>query len=398
MDDSQGKAGHVTPTLVGGATSQPTVVEKRHQPDQLGGLRRFALAITVFTLLGHFWLGFEQSYAQPLASVAAAYVTQLLLDALESWAQHRRPRFTTGFGALVNGLLSAHISGLACAMLLYANDRIWVVCFASAVAIASKTLFRVPVGSAQGAWPLVLLQFLLFLLLLQAGEATSQWIPVAPQWVLAFRLGVLALVMVLVTLVRPRMPTRHYLNPSNFGIAVTLLLFPSVGIAGPYQFTENLGSTGDWVLPLVIICTGSFLNTWYTRRIPLILAWVGAFALQAIVSSLILWFATGYCPMAARLSAMTGVAFIVFTFYMVTDPATTPERTGPQVAFGVSVALVYSMFLMTHIVFGLFVALAIVCVARGLLMYLLACLRGDVRGDGLGARAEGAVSSLAPRP
>jgi hypothetical protein len=131
---------------------------------------------------------------------------------------------------------------------------------------------------------------------------------------------------------------------------------------------------------MVIICTGSFLNTWYTRRIPLALAWVGTFALQAIVSSLILWFSTGYCPMAARLSAMTGVTFVLFTFYMVTDPATTPERPGAQVAFGASVALVYSLLLMCHIVFGLFVALVIVCVARGLGMYLLACLRPQALG------------------
>ncbi len=375
MSDSQGKPEHVTPTLAGGAPSQPTVTDKQYKPDHLGGLRRFALAITVFTLLGHCWFGFEQSYAQPLASLATAYVTQLLLDALEAWAQHRRPGFTRSFGALVNSLLSAHITGLACAMLLYANDRIWVVCFASAVAITSKTLFRMPVGSAKGAWPLLLFQLVLFLFLLQTGEATSHWIPVAPEWTLAFRLGVLALVLVLAPLIRPGVPTRHYLNPSNFGIAVTLLLFPWVGIAAPYHFTENLDAIGDCALPLVIICTGSFLNTWYTKRIPLALAWVGTYALQAIVSSLILWFSTGYCPMAARLSAMTGVAFILFTFYMVTDPATTPERPGAQVAFGASVALVYSLLLMSHIVFGLFVALVIVCVARGLGMYLLACLR-----------------------
>ena len=71
---------------------------------------------------------------------------------------------------------------------------------------------------------------------------------------------------------------------------------------------------------------------------------------------------------------MTGVAFVLFTFYMVTDPATTPERTLAQVAFGASVALVYSLFLMSHVVFGLFMALVIVCVARGLGMYLLTCL------------------------
>jgi hypothetical protein len=69
---------------------------------------------------------------------------------------------------------------------------------------------------------------------------------------------------------------------------------------------------------------------------------------------------------------MTGVAFILFTFYMVTDPATTPERPAAQVAFGASVAVLYSLLVMSHVVFGLFVALVIVCVGRGMGMYLLA--------------------------
>ena len=374
--DTQCKPGHEARELAGGAPGPPAVKDKGYTPDHLGGLRRFALAITILNLLGHFWFGFEQSYAQPLASLATAYVTQLLLDALKAWSMHRRPEFTRGFVPLVDSLLSAHITALACAMLLYANDRIWVVCFASAAAITSKTLFRIPVASAKGAWPLLLFQLVLFLLILLAGEATSHWFPVAPRWALPVGLGMLALVLVLVALLHPGLPCRHYLNPSNFGIAVTLLLFPSVGVAAPYQFTENLGSVGDWALPVAIICTGSILNTWYTRRIPLALTWVAAFALQAVVSSLILWHTTGFCPIASRLSGMTGVAFILFTFYMVTDPATTPERPWAQVAFGASVALVYGLLLASHVVFGLFAALVIVCLARGVGMYLLTAMKG----------------------
>ena len=390
MNDTQSKPAHATPARAGEAADVTIVAERPYKPEQLGGLRRFATAITVFTVLGHAWFGFEQSYAQPLASLATGYATQLLLDSLEAWAQRRRPRFSYGLGALVISLLSAHISSLACAMLLYANERIWVVCFASAVAITSKTLFRVPVVGARGAWPLLLFQLVLFLVLLQTGEATSRWIPVAPGWVPAFRLGALALVLVLTAFLPVGVPTRHYLNPSNFGITVTLLLFPWVGIAAPYQFTENLGRIGDWAVPLFIIGSGSLLNAWYTRRIPLVLAWVGTFALQAIVSSLILGYAAGFYPIFARLSAMTGVAFILFTFYMVTDPATTPQRPVAQVAFGSSVALVYSLFLMSHVVYGLFMALVIVCVARGMGMYLLACLRSPEPAEG-GAPVSGPV-------
>lgn len=372
MSDTQLQPGPAASAPVGGERDRPAPATRRPPPDQLGGLRRFALAITVFNILGHVWFGFEQSYAQPLVSLASAYATQLLLDTLEAWVQRRRPRFTQSLGALVTSLLSAHISALACAMLLYANEHLWVVAFASSTAIASKSLFRVPVVGAKGTWPLLVFHGVLFLLLLQAGDATSRWFPVPPPWLPAMRVGGLVLALALMMIVPPGLPTRHYLNPSNFGITVTLLLFPWVGIAAPYQFTQNLGSTGHWVVPLVIIGTGSFLNTVYTRRIPLAIAWVGTFALQAIVSSLILWYTTGYCPIIPRLSAMTGVAFILFTFYMVTDPATTPDRPWAQVAFGSSVALVYSVFLAFHVVFGLFMALVIVCVARGLGMYLLA--------------------------
>ena len=114
----------------------------RYSPGHLAGLRRFAIAITVLTILGHGVLGFEQSYAQPLVSLAAAYSTQLLLEWLTAWSERRRPRFAGGPAALVNFLLSAHITGLAVAMLLYFNDRLWDIAFASAVAIASKTVFR----------------------------------------------------------------------------------------------------------------------------------------------------------------------------------------------------------------------------------------------------------------
>ena len=136
-----------------------------------------------------------------------------------------------------------------------------------------------------------------------------------------------------------RVPTghgvRHCLNPSNTGIAVTLLVFPWVGIAPPYQFTENLSGVGDWLLPAVIIVSGTFLNTRFTYKVPLILGWLGGFLLQAVLRSQIQG-----TPLVAAVLPMTGMAFLLFTFYMVTDPATTPRAPLPQFAFGVAVAAV----------------------------------------------------------
>ena len=278
------------------------------------GLLRFALAITILNILGHTLLGFEQAWAHPVVALLAAYGTELVLEAADAWAQGRRAAFRGSAGAVFRFLLSAHITGLAVSMLLYANQRYWVVTFAAATAIASKRLFRVRVA--------------------QPGTPPG------------------------------RHPTRHVFNPSNFGIVVTLLLFPSVGIAPPYQFTENVRGPLDLILPAIIVASGTLINLKFTGRMPLILSWLAAFAIQALVRS-----GVYHLPWLADLTPMTGLAFVLFTFYMVTDPGTTPSRPRAQVIFGTSTALVYGLLVVEHVAFGLFFALAVVCAARGLAMY-----------------------------
>jgi hypothetical protein len=76
---------------------------------------------------------------------------------------------------------------------------------------------------------------------------------------------------------------------------------------------------------------------------------------------------------------MTGLVFVIFTFYMITDPGTTPSRPWMQVAFGGSVAATYGLLVAAHIVFGLIFALAVVCTARGLAMYAQAFIAAPVR-------------------
>jgi enediyne biosynthesis protein E5 len=290
--------------------------ETGNRGDRLGGLRRFAVAITVLNILGHVFFGFEQSYAQPLVAITSAYCAELLLEFIDARCNRRPLRFMGGgLRRFIDFLLSAHITGLACAMLLYANERLGPVIFASVVAICSKCILRAPFGSG----------------------------------------------------------TRHFFNPSNFGITVTLLVFSWVSVAPPYQFTENMIGFGDWILPGVIVCTGTFLNARFTHRLPLIAAWLGGFVAQAALRSLFF-----NIPFEAALVPMTGVAFILYTFYMVTDPATTPDKRRDQIAFGLSVAVVYGMLMAVHVVFGLFFALTIVCAARGLCLFAARWITGRV--------------------
>lgn len=277
-----------------------------YSPNHLAALRRFAVSITVLNILGHLFLGFEQSYLQPLVALATAYAMQLLMETANAWASGRRPRYLGGFSNLVTFLLAAHTVGLSVSMLLYYNDRLWVVCFAVATAIASKSLFRVPIGTT----------------------------------------------------------TRHYFNPANFGICVTLLVFPWVGLTMPWQFSANIYGIVDWIFPVVIFCVGTYIHIRFTGRIFVVMGFLGGLILQAFVRYLA--FGTPLIPM---LAAATGIIALIYTFYMVPDPSTTPQRWWAQLAFGLAIPAVYLVLIMLHVVFGLFLALVIVCGIRGLVLF-----------------------------
>lgn len=274
---------------------------------RIGGLRRFAAAITVFNILGHTVFGFEQSWAQPLVSLATTYACEIFCEWMDARAEERPPRFIGSWQEFIDFLLPAHITGLAVAMLLYSGDRLLPTVLAAAVAIASKNTLRLKIDGR----------------------------------------------------------VRHFLNPSNFGITVTLLLFPWVGIAPPYHFTENLHGAWYWILPAIICVSGTLVNYRFTGRTPLIAAWWAGFVMQAGLRSLL--FGTSWI---AALNPMTGVAFVLFSFYMITDPATTPFDKKSQILFGFSVAGVYGVLVCMHVVFGLFFALTIVSGLRGLAQYM----------------------------
>lgn len=282
-------------------------MKQANQDLRLGALIRFSIAITVLNLLGHFYLGIEASWAHPLVALATTYSVELVFEYFVAKQNNFKPRYLGGFKKFILFLLPAHISGMAVSMLLFTNSGLMPVIFASAAAILSKIIFRITVNNK----------------------------------------------------------SVHFLNPSNTGIAITLVLFPWIGIAPPYQFTENTHGIVDWILPLIFICVGSFLNTKFTKRMPLILAWFGGFALQAFVRGIVY-----DIPFLPLFNPFTGVAFLLFSYYMVSDPATTPTKLSNQIWFGAMVGIVYGVLVINQIVFGQFFALFIVCLGRGIILFV----------------------------
>jgi len=300
---------------------------------RLFALWYFCILMIIWNVLGHTVLGFEQSWATPVVAVAVAIGIQMLLDWVDARAKNRELRFTGGVGNFLNFLPAAIIPGFACGMLLYANERLWPVVFAVVLSIGSKVLLRAPVGEDR---------------------------------------------------------YQHIFNPSNFGVAATLLLFPSVGFAPPYHFTENLSGFGDWLLPGIVLFTGVIIHTFFTGRLPLVGAWLLGFVIQGVVRA---WYFG--VPFHVPLTPMTSAAFILFTLYMIPDPATTPLQPWRQAAFGFSVAMVYGVIQVMHLVFGLFFALVTVCAIRGLSLHIWAIYN---RMKGRSAKQPSPVRATAPEP
>ena len=273
----------------------------------------FTILLIVWNILGHLVLGFEQSYIQPFVGVATGIIFQFLLEWIDARTNNRSPRYAGSWADLLNFLPPAIIPGLALTMILYPSDRLMPLIFGAGVAICSKVLFRAPVGDGK---------------------------------------------------------TQHIFNPSNLGIVATLLLFPSVGVAPPYHFTENLTGMWHWALPGLVLATGLVVHGLFTGRLTLVLTWLVAFVIQGEVRSW--YFGTSWI---VPLTPMTSAAFMIFTLYMIPDPATTPVQPMRQALFAMAIAAAYGMLLVEHVVYGLFLALAIVCALRGMGLYAWAAWR-----------------------
>ncbi|MGW7409895.1 enediyne biosynthesis protein [Streptomyces sp. NPDC054833] len=320
----------------------------RHNPKVVTALRRFAISISVLNIFGYTVLGFEQPWTWPLIALATAYSLEIVLEIIGARAEGRTARFRgNGRRGVMEFLYPAHITGLAVNMLSYVNDIVWVMMFGVIVAVGTKWVLRAPVKGR----------------------------------------------------------LRHFMNPSNFGIAVILVLFPWASIAPPYQFTEYLDGGFDWLVPAIIISLGTMLNAKLTERMWLILAWLGGFALQAIVRGLLY-----DTSIPAALAMMTGVAFVLFTNYMITDPGTTPSSKWGQIAFGGGVATLYGVVTALGIAYGLFFATALACAIRGTFLWtadivakkrteealaLAAVTRSVVQKDAAQAAAAGTTAACA---
>jgi len=124
-----------------------------------------------------------------------------------------------------------------------------------------------------------------------------------------------------------RVDGRHVFNPLNFGLVTAVLFLSEEVTIVPGRWGGSLD------IMLVVVCLGAAVAHRASR-----LDLAGAYVLTFLVGALARQWVTGM-RLASVLAPMTGAAFYLFTFNMITDPMTTPETRKGRWVFGVSLGM-----------------------------------------------------------
>ena len=126
---------------------------------------------------------------------------------------------------------------------------------------------------------------------------------------------------------------KHHYNPSLFGVVLTLLFAGNLISAAPaYQWGGTLAISTF----IVTLALAGFV--FRIGRGWLIASFLITYVLQ---TGLRAWIMRAHLPPEMLfLGTLTAPPFFLFTFFMLTDPRTSPRTRGAQIAVGVSIALV----------------------------------------------------------
>jgi Na+-transporting NADH:ubiquinone oxidoreductase subunit NqrB len=124
---------------------------------------------------------------------------------------------------------------------------------------------------------------------------------------------------------------RHLWNPSNFSIALLLLVAADSVAVLSHQWGNDLRiNLVIWVFGLVI--------AWRAKVLHVTLAYVACFIMFALIRNAIVG-----GPLLAELAPITGPMYQLFVFFMVTDPRTTVSTRKGRIIVVAIVALVETL-------------------------------------------------------
>jgi len=153
-----------------------------------------------------------------------------------------------------------------------------------------------------------------------------------------------------------RLDNKHIFNPANIGIVVVLLAFPHDVWISPGQWGSAL-----W-LGFLLGCL-SVLVLFKIPRRDMALLFLGAWA--GMLFARALWLGD---PLEIPLHQLQSGAFLIFTFFMISDPKPIPDQFWGRMIFALAVAtLAFILTFEFRIRESLFYALACMCLLRPVL-------------------------------
>ncbi|MBI3556429.1 MAG: RnfABCDGE type electron transport complex subunit D [Deltaproteobacteria bacterium] len=138
---------------------------------------------------------------------------------------------------------------------------------------------------------------------------------------------------------------RHFLNPANFGVVLLIQLLPAKVAAIPHLFTGYL-----W--PSIVFATLGSVTSIYAGQVDISLSWIVGFLIFGLVRAAL----TGADPLFV-LAPMLSSSFLVFSFHMLSDPATTPRYRRNRIAYAVFVAFIDAVLRYYQVISGMLYAL-----------------------------------------
>ena len=137
--------------------------------------------------------------------------------------------------------------------------------------------------------------------------------------------------------------TRHYFNPSNFGLVAILLLIGSPYVFPQYLYWGSLGSPA--ALALAVILCGVVWTLRPIGMLPMAAAFLAPF--WGLVAALAasgrcfdaIWHHGGVCGAHYWADICLSPEVLIFVFYMMSDPRTAPSGLRARVIYGAVTAV-----------------------------------------------------------
>ncbi len=156
-----------------------------------------------------------------------------------------------------------------------------------------------------------------------------------------------------------RVNNKHLFNPANAGIVLMLVLLPTHAWVSPGQWGNEI-----WLGFALISLAAIVLNK--AGRADTALFFLGSWI--ALLMARALWLGD---PLSIPIHNLQSGALLIFAFFMISDPMTTPNNRAMRFVFALCVAVVaYILQYVFQVREAIFYALFAVCMVTPLLDYL----------------------------